>query len=551
MIRRWTAGLLAIGLWTTSAWSAVIHVDDDAPGDPGPGDPLVSDPLEDGSEAHPFDAIQKALAVTLPGDEIVVADGTYTGPGNKFLNFYGKAVTLRSASGDPATCVIDCEFSGRALDFHSGETGATVVDGFTIRNGVVTSSGGGVYCVNSSPTLRNCVIRNHWAASYGGGVYISGQSSRPTLIDCVILNCVANIGGGLYGDSGSRATLTDCTIQGNSAASGGGVYLRSVGRVLLLRCLIVANFASGGGGGMFCYASSSPDLVNCIVAANSTNQSGGGLLCHSACSPTVLNSVFVANRATNDGGAVMCRLASHPTLVNCTITRNDSALAGGLSCTGNSSPSLRNCIIWENSAVGIYFNSGEPTVEYCSVWAGWGGDGNIDADPLFARPPDPGDDAQWGTDDDDYGDLRLTAGSLCIDAGDNADPPRDVYDLDGDGCYTEPLPIDLTGNARYADDPATPDTGRGAAPLVDIGAYEFNSAAPPEPDGRCTGDVNCDGVVNLVDVNPFVLLLSNYPAWVASFDGCDPRNGDLNNDGTYGQWAFDDIRPFVEMLSNQ
>jgi hypothetical protein len=63
------------------------------------------------------------------------------------------------------------------------------------------------------------------------------------------------------------------------------------------------------------------------------------------------------------------------------------------------------------------------------------------------------------------------------------------------------------------------------------------------------GDLNCDGVTDLGDINPFVLFLSNYAGWLATFPGCDPSNGDINGDGTYGQWAFDDINPFVFLLT--
>ncbi|MBU0640065.1 MAG: M28 family peptidase, partial [Planctomycetes bacterium] len=48
----------------------VYYIDDDAPGDPGPGDPSVSDPAEDGSSTHPFDAIQEAIPLAIPGDVI-------------------------------------------------------------------------------------------------------------------------------------------------------------------------------------------------------------------------------------------------------------------------------------------------------------------------------------------------------------------------------------------------------------------------------------------------------------------------------------------------
>ena len=40
------------------------------------------------------------------GDTILVADGVYTGLGNRDLDFHGTAVALRSTNG-PAECIID------------------------------------------------------------------------------------------------------------------------------------------------------------------------------------------------------------------------------------------------------------------------------------------------------------------------------------------------------------------------------------------------------------------------------------------------------------
>ena len=133
------AALLAFALLavSTSMAQTTWYVDDDAPGDPGPGDPAVSDPLEDGTAAHPFDAIQEGINAAATGDEVVLADGVYTGFGNKDLDFGGKDITVRSASGDPSTCVIDCQGEGRGFLFYSGESAAAVVTGLTIRNGYV------------------------------------------------------------------------------------------------------------------------------------------------------------------------------------------------------------------------------------------------------------------------------------------------------------------------------------------------------------------------------------------------------------------------------
>jgi len=63
----------------------------------------------------------------------------------------------------------------------------------------------------------------------------------------------------------------------------------------------------------------------------------------------------------------------------------------------------------------------------------------------------------------------------------------------------------------------------------------------------CPGDLNCDDQVNFVDINAFVLYLSNHPAWLTMYPACDPRNGDLDGNGVYP--SFGDINPFVTLLT--
>jgi hypothetical protein len=60
------------------------------------------------------------------------------------------------------------------------------------------------------------------------------------------------------------------------------------------------------------------------------------------------------------------------------------------------------------------------------------------------------------------------------------------------------------------------------------------------------GDLNCDGVVDFNDINPFVLYLSNFSAWQAAYPTCPAINGDIDGDGTYPSMA--DINPFVALL---
>jgi hypothetical protein len=66
----------------------------------------------------------------------------------------------------------------------------------------------------------------------------------------------------------------------------------------------------------------------------------------------------------------------------------------------------------------------------------------------------------------------------------------------------------------------------------------------------CTGDMNCDGVIDFGDINPFVQFLSDAEGWGLTYTGCNPVDGDINHDGIYGQASFGDINPFVALLSS-
>ncbi|MGE0479594.1 MAG: C-type lectin domain-containing protein [Phycisphaerae bacterium] len=52
-------------------------------------------------------------------------------------------------------------------------------------------------------------------------------------------------------------------------------------------------------------------------------------------------------------------------------------------------------------------------------------------------------------------------------------------------------------------------------------------------------DMNCDGLVNNFDIDPFVLALTDVDAYMAQFPGCDPLNGDANQDGMLNNFDID------------
>jgi hypothetical protein len=254
--------------------------------------------------------------------------------------------------------------------------------------------------------------------------------------------------------------------------------------------------------------------------------------------------MITGNTADLYGGGVHCREQGAPSLVNCVINQNSASYGGGVDCARSSDPMLSNCILWHNAPQAVFINNSNPSIISCDVQGGWPGTGNIDADPFFVRNPSDGGDG-WGDDpatpdvdesaNDDFGDLHLRPSSPCIDAGNNALVPPDTLDLDADGDTAEPLPFDLDGLPRFADDLGMIDRGDPGStglPVVDIGAYEFQGQT-------CVGDITGDYLINLDDL---AQLLGHYGRQPDALypDGDFDADGDVDLDdlaellGRYG-----------------
>jgi RHS repeat-associated protein len=60
-------------------------------------------------------------------------------------------------------------------------------------------------------------------------------------------------------------------------------------------------------------------------------------------------------------------------------------------------------------------------------------------------------------------------------------------------------------------------------------------------------DMNCDGVENFGDINPFILALSDPDGYAATYPNCDILNGDINGDGATN---LEDLNPFIALMQN-
>jgi len=381
--------------------------------------------------------IQAGIDATITGWDytVLVADGTYTGVGNRDLDFGGKAITVCSENGAAST-IIDCEATEldyhRGFWFHSGETLAAVVDGFTVTNGYVADDvGGGILCwTQSNPTIANCTIGGNTAGRHGGGIFcyksdpgvtdctISGneatwcgggigcEESSPTVTDCVITGNSADIeGGGIYGYL-SGPHVTGCTIDDNSAALDGGAVSSNSSSPTFAKCTMSGNTAGDDGGGIDCY-NSDLTLTHCTILGNTTNDEGGGIWFWMSDGATVANCMIVGNSALATSGGIGFA-SSSPSITNCTISGNSAFLhvGGGVGCFEGSSPTMTNCILWGNTAPTGHeialASTGWPstlTIRHSDVQGGTGEadvepgctldiDGTcIDADPLFVTGP--------------------------------------------------------------------------------------------------------------------------------------------------------------------
>ncbi|MBU1650755.1 hypothetical protein KKA00_00930 [bacterium] len=160
-----------------------------------------------------YTTIQAAINASSNGDTVLVAAGTYSGTGNKALDYGGRNIVVMSETGAENT-IIDCQGSGNGAYFHTAETEAAVFAGFTIKSGSNTY-GGGIRINNASPTVERCIIRNN-SGSYGGGIYVNG--GNPVFLHNTIVANSATNGGAMYATGYANPVISSNIIATNTAS---------------------------------------------------------------------------------------------------------------------------------------------------------------------------------------------------------------------------------------------------------------------------------------------------------------------------------------------
>ena len=405
--------------------------------------------------------IQAGLDAASSGDTVLVAEGTYSGAGNRDLDFTGKDLVLLSETG-PETTIIDAAATFDdphvGCQFTRGESPATRVEGITIMR----AYGGGATCRDgSSPTFVRCFFTRCDGVSAGG---VDVDNASPAFTDCRFSRNTPATGGGIRLNA-SQSTFVRCTFVDNGTDSNGAASVGNGSNVVFTDCVFESNLAADLGdvwAGALFVGGSFATLENCLFIGNDAHSakdgsSRGGAILAVASNLTIRGCTFQDNRA-DVGGAI--RAESSFVDIQHSIFRQNNADQGAAIACELGTTEIRSCTLFDNTGSGVFASPGSSVIITeviiafgsegrgidclimgdvkiaCSdIFSNAGGDwigcisgelgknGNIAADPLFCNT--------------DTGDLSIANNSPCA-------PSQSACGLIGalgPGCQSAVMPM--------------------------------------------------------------------------------------------------------------
>ncbi|WP_413199855.1 beta strand repeat-containing protein [Nostoc piscinale] len=300
----------------------------------------------------------------------------------------------------------------------SSNIGGLEVTGDINSNGIYNSASGNL------TVIRSTITGNSNAEGAANGTIVNDGTI--TIISSTISNNSAGLGGGILNNG--TAFLINTTINNNTAGIGGGIYNSETGTLTLVNSTISSNQSYSEGGGI--YNSGTLAVSNSTIALNksyyddeNTVSNGAGIYNADTGTATINNSIIAGNN-DNIPGAV------NPDVFGNFIS-NGYNLIGNLDGSTGFNPSEQLQVSISQVIDTILRDNGGPVKTHALVY-----------------------------------------GSPAINAGNNADIPADIADLDRDGNTTEGIPFDQRGSGYR----------RILNGRVDIGAYEasvINGTAYP------------------------------------------------------------------------
>jgi serine protease AprX len=341
-------------------------------------DPSATGDLDGGSWRTAYHDLQDALAQTVYGDMIMVAEGHY--------------LPDRGTADRQATFTL--------------QKGVSIVGGYP--------AGGGEQDVKAHVTvLSGDLGQNDEAQSletlFDNSLHVVTASYTDELTRLEGLTVTGGytqdeVGAGLFGVYGDL-TVKDCVFKGNRAYRGGAMGLRH----------------------------SDPSISSSQFLDNAAEDLGGAILNDEHSSPTLTHCILGDNRSDAQGGAMAnCDYGCDPLMIQCTVANNTAEVKAGGIYSWAGSPTLTHCIVWGNQDAGGQDESSQlqheagsrPVINYCCIeaWSGlWRGQGNFSEAPLFADPAAhdyhlKSESGRWSDQAQEWQQDAET--SPCIDAGD-------------------------------------------------------------------------------------------------------------------------------------
>lgn len=234
-----------------------------------------NDETADGSMTNPYASIQAALDFAGLGDTILVSPGTYLE--NVEIENQNRVIASHYILNGDSSYIDNTIIDGSGLGsvFSMNYVGPnTKLIGFTITNGYTTDGGAGLHCVESFPTIENCIFIDNSAGItnntiHGGG--IGAWQSEITLKDIsFISNYAAGKGGAIFA-AHSVINGTNIFFYDNLANDRGGAISFNKSTGIFDHITIVEDSAQIEGGALF-MQESEITMISSIIWDNSPQQ---------------------------------------------------------------------------------------------------------------------------------------------------------------------------------------------------------------------------------------------------------------------------------------
>jgi hypothetical protein len=359
--------------------------------------------------------IQAAISGASAGDTVAVrpsptgkyAEHIVVGKQLVMLGGWNSTFTARDRTAY-ATVIDGGNATMNVVKFQPGLEKSTVFDGFRVTGGIAPGAtgqrGGGIYCNNCSPTIRNNEIYGN-KANFGAGIACL-ENADADILENYIHDNVEIVSSGLSGcgiyclraspyianntieknkGSGVRLEYSDALVEDNyialnthgagvacldqsdavvrnnvlkenRAVFGGGVWIEDSSPLIEFNVFdhntIEAPSGEGGGAGLSAFGKTgSPDIRNNLFKGNWTTSAGGAMICMGSATPLIEENLFRENNGES-AGAILVQENARATIRNNTFYANWSYLGGSLLVTGNAQATVSNNVVYGSPSGG-------------------------------------------------------------------------------------------------------------------------------------------------------------------------------------------------------